>query len=212
MDILLQRYKECSKELTVKFEKNAQSLSSEERILLTILLHKTYPDIEYVFQFQKKSTKAIHMFPYLFEFLTSYIFGSNINEVPLPGRSQGVEVKNYIEYRDTLNNFLASKIYEYYSFREGNLINAEIIYSKLLHLAKQEQINIYTTNYDNIVEGYSKEPETNYNLVDGFEYDTVSHFHKWNPSTFDNNNPSNTIRLFKLHGSLNWKHHKKYGT
>jgi len=50
-------------------------------------------------------------------------------------------------------------------------------------------------------------------LVDGFEYDAKSRTHIWNESKFDDKDESdnNKLYLLKLHGSLNWKRHRKYG-
>lgn len=194
-----------------KFEVKPDSLISEERILLTILKHKTYPDIEYIFEFQKELSRMIQHCPVLVDFLKSYALGGSIKGVPTTAYELGVEIKNYLEYNDTLSDFLTTKIYEYYSWREQNIEKINKIYSKLLYLNNQELTNIFTTNYDGIIESYCKESERRYNLVDGFEYDSFSGLKKWNSSTFSQVNDTTSLYLFKLHGSLNWKRHRKHG-
>jgi hypothetical protein len=198
-------------ELVNKFGNLPDSLISEERILLTILKHKSYPDIEYIFEFQKELSRMNQFCPLVVDFLKSYALGGTIKGVPTSAYEQGIQIENYLEYNETLSEFLTNKIYEYYSWREHNIEKINEIYSKLLHLNNQELINIFTTNYDGTIESYCKESERQYNLVDGFEYDPFSRLKKWNCSTFDQVRETNNLHLFKLHGSLNWKRHRKHG-
>ena len=74
----------------------------------------------------------------------------------LTAHDLGVEIKNYLDYNDTLSDFLTTKLYEYYSWREQNIEKINKIYSKLLHLDNQELTNIFTTNYDGTIEAIVK--------------------------------------------------------
>ena len=73
------------------------------------------------------------------------------------------------------------------------------IYHQLLESDDIEGLDIFTLNHDTLLEDNLKR----YPIIDGFETSGNSGISKWKPSLFDN--PSNkSIRLFKLHGSINW--------
>ena len=96
------RFKErLADELVNKFRKDIQSLSSEEKILLTVLQHQGYKDIEDVFEFQKQISKASKLFPFVVEFLRSIPLGGTIQGIPTSAYGQGVEAKNYFDYNET---------------------------------------------------------------------------------------------------------------
>jgi hypothetical protein len=201
-------------ELVVKFGNQPDLVDSEQRILLTILKHKAYPDIEYVLEFQKQLSRMNHLYPLAIDFFKSYQLGGTIKGVPTAAHEQGVETRFYFEYNDYLVDFVASKLYEYYSWREHNIEKIQKVYSRLFHLGDQDSTDIFTTNYDTVVEEYCKESsQYQYYLIDGFEYDPKSRSQIWNQSKFDQNVASdmNRVCIFKLHGSLNWKRHRKYG-
>jgi hypothetical protein len=83
-----------------------------------------------------------------------------------------------------------------------------------LALPRPATIDIFTTNYDRAIEkiwtnGLQKEAlGSNYHLVNGFatrnEYLAGK---SWYPASYDEENrpKGDVIRLFKLHGSLNWR-------
>jgi hypothetical protein len=201
-------------ELVNKFGSNPDLIRSELRVLLTILKHEAYPDVEYIFEFQKQLSRMIQLCPLVVDFFKSYTLAGTIKGVPTAAHEQGVDTKNYFEYNDYLVDFVGSKIYEYYSWQEHNIENIQKVYSKLFHLGNQDNIDIFTTNYDTVVKEYSKESsQYQYHLIDGFEYDHKSRSQIWNQSKFNENTGSDTsiISIFKLHGSLNWKRHRKYG-
>jgi hypothetical protein len=107
-------------------------------------------------------------------------------------------------------DFVVTKLYATYSSKPQNIEMSQRIYSSLFNITNQERIEIFTTNYDNLVEDHCREAQ--YNLVDGFEYDHASRLMEWKPSLFDENIAQNrrSIILYKLHGSLNWKRHRNY--
>ena len=79
--------------------------------------------------------------------------------------------------------------------------NATKIYDDLFSsLAKSQEImNIFTTNYDLTIERafMDKEPDA---FTDGFAYDAARRNVYWDISHYDKQ-----ARLYKLHGSVNWK-------
>jgi hypothetical protein len=204
--------KKLSTELRGKFTTNPNSLISEERILLSILEHDTHIDIEYILEFLKQLTKINHSYPVVVNYLKSYGFGTTIPHLTIG--DLGVTLNNYLDYNNYLIDLTTRKIYEYYEWREENIEKAQRIYSRLFHINDQNNKDIFTTNYDTIIEEYCKEStERELNLVDGFVYDPKSGNHNWISSNFDEKNDSqnNNLYLFKLHGSLNWKRRRKYG-
>jgi len=202
-------------ELETKFTTEGD-LPEEEKILFTILKYKTYKDIEYVFDFWEKlmRLKKDKEYSALVDFLISNIFHVEFEKIYGTGHSQAASLDRYFHHNETLMDFLVRKLYQNYSWKSENFEKAKIIYSSLTDLAKKQQkIDIFTTNYDTVIEEYCKENRELYNMIDGFKYDAVSECIKWNPTLFDeeNNSEKQKIFLYKLHGSLNWKHHMKYG-
>lgn len=65
-----------------------------------------------------------------------------------------------------------------------------------------DQIDIFTLNHDTVLETYFENLNMPSPLIDGFDVPT-NNVRYWNPSLFESSN-NNRIRLFKLHGSINW--------
>ena len=75
------------------------------------------------------------------------------------------------------------------------------------HLRSQTgSVTIFTTNYDTVIETYCR--VNKHACVDGFVGE--SDLRRW-VGDFDTQNANNSVRLYKLHGSLEWKLHKEYG-
>lgn len=74
-----------------------------------------------------------------------------------------------------------------------------------VHSKDDNVINVFTTNYDSVVERGLATSDT-YEVVDGFR-DTPLEPAEWDPSLFDAVPSLQKIRvnLFKLHGSLSWR-------
>ena len=68
-------------------------------------------------------------------------------------------------------------------------------------------IDVFTTNYDQIIEKYVKNKKETMKLYDGFLYDATSEDHIFSSNSFttDNTTDQTYVRLYKLHGSINWK-------
>jgi len=78
----------------------------------------------------------------------------------------------------------------------------------VIDLNDDKKLDIFTTNYDSVIEEVSL--RLRLRLVDGFSYDAKRKGRFWEPALFEQPTPF-TLRLFKLHGSLNWRetHHGK---
>tara|TARA_R110000868_G_scaffold144959_1_gene364447 strand:- start:7275 stop:8480 length:1206 start_codon:yes stop_codon:yes gene_type:complete len=75
------------------------------------------------------------------------------------------------------------------------------------NLLDRSQLNFFTTNYDTLLEDALS--LSRYKVVDGFSGGAVGF---WSPKhEFYSENNSNAIFLYKLHGSIDWHHHKDYG-
>lgn len=81
-------------------------------------------------------------------------------------------------------------------------------YDKIFqHMRSQTgSIAVFTTNYDTVIETYCRLNKRV--CVDGFA--GTSDLRKW-AGDFDARNADDSVRLYKLHGSLEWKLHKEYG-
>jgi hypothetical protein len=107
----------------------------------------------------------------------------------------------------SLRDNIHSQIFDLYRF-DYNLTPKLALYDQLFSLLPQlrREIIIYTTNYDRIIEA-SCEQRPAFDIRVGFEYNAKVQRHLWNTDSFDRESRSDatTIKLFKLHGSLDWK-------
>jgi len=109
---------------------------------------------------------------------------------------------------------IISRLHLHYAFdptRTDDIVKA---YDVLIHLIKDvstpvEEIHVFTTNYDRIIEEYSLKTELPVSLVDGFIRETRTNRRFWFANDFERKEKlsANTtvLKLFKLHGSLDWR-------
>ena len=69
-----------------------------------------------------------------------------------------------------------------------------------------DPVTVFTTNYDTAIETYCREGDCT--CIDGF-VPNLDH-RKWT-GNFDTKGVDKPVRLYKLHGSLDWKRHREYG-
>jgi hypothetical protein len=78
----------------------------------------------------------------------------------------------------------------------------------MIHDFGQRIISVFSTNYDRNVEEFCA-GISNIELRDGFVYDAKTRRHIWNPTSsfnaINHRSKRRVVRLFKLHGSLDWK-------
>jgi len=79
-----------------------------------------------------------------------------------------------------------------------DLVVAKGIYSKLLQLAKKHKLEIFTTNYDSVIEDVCT--DLDYDFSDGFRLDNIIGKFLWDPDYLGDRN----INIYKLHGSVTW--------
>ena len=113
-----------------------------------------------------------------------------------------------------LERQIESTIKSYYRWKYNDQTLLDGYDQTLLHVYNQifsqlrsqtDSVAVFTTNYDTIIETYcfaSKCP-----CIDGFVNEHG--YRKWT-GNFDTN-ANNSIRLYKLHGSVDWKLHREFG-
>jgi hypothetical protein len=89
------------------------------------------------------------------------------------------------------------------------------IYNQVFEFLKSHRsdIRIFTTNYDRVIEQFCIQTRERHRLIDGFDrVSSDSEISEWSGNFADpKDKDSRTIvRLYKLHGSLNWKSHKRF--
>lgn len=123
--------------------------------------------------------------------------------------------KGYKTFQDTLNNMkglrekIIDDIYRQYEFDENKIDKICKTYSPLISALmslNNDDVPIFTTNYDRVIENFCYKKDIS--VIDGFKRnDENIEESEWTPELF--NQPKNqknpSIRLFKLHGSLNWR-------
>jgi len=112
----------------------------------------------------------------------------------------------------SLRDKIEETIFELYRFRPA-CKSSFPLYSKLFSFIREfsaaSQFDIYTTNYDRIMEEFLMQAGE-YRLIDGFEVDPRTKRMSWSPESLSwptlkvLTEPAFPVYLFKLHGSLNW--------
>jgi hypothetical protein len=83
---------------------------------------------------------------------------------------------------------------------DGNIAVAGNLFDQTLQNSIYTSINIFTLNNDTLIERYLQSKGTL--CADGFGKSQANGLRFWDPSTFDPH--AERIRLFKLHGSIDW--------
>lgn len=128
-----------------------------------------------------------------------------------------VAFQDFIKQVEEVEKVIIKEVFHAYSwineFDEPLRIIWNTILSKLIE--SFEDIRIITTNYDRAIEEYCSWKDTKYQCIDGFKRDSYSDRNIWNNGDFEScvnrESDKKPLYIYKLHGSLNWKEHKKYG-
>jgi hypothetical protein len=122
-------------------------------------------------------------------------------------------------YQETLMDLLSNSInvkrimedevYNHYSRDNLKVNDLNFIFNSIFETIKgySAMIEVFTTNYDVAVEEYLENNSIMY--ADGFKLHPYKKRFLWDPTIY--NDPESTVRVYKLHGSLNWKEHRKHG-
>ncbi len=178
-----------------------------EEMLESFLSPAKYPDIEYVLQ----SVRDIKKFA---KSLGGEYFFEHGKNGHFSFKHGGFSFNEFIERINDIEKSLELAIYENYRWNHDHDSTATGIYDIIFNRLRNhtDSINIFTTNYDRVIEEYCNSKH-DYQCVDGFARSPPhSERNLWNGNF--NVKPDGNItpvKLCKLHGSLNWKEHVKYG-
>lgn len=142
------------------------------------------------------------------------VFSSIRTIFPIKG---GETWEAYVRLCKRLKGRIISTLYVQYEFDPVKIDNVVRAYAGLVNLIQKYNaggsrsrgtLDVFTTNYDRVVEEFALNAKANIHLIDGFSTDSRSGRRLWNPTVFTEpslNREESLLRLFKLHGSLNWR-------
>jgi len=101
-------------------------------------------------------------------------------------------------------------VFNAYNWNTEHNAHLKVFYSRLFKIICEESniVNVGTTNYDQSVEKFCVLPNSKYDCHDGFVMDGLNDetiFSADNFNLVNTDNGKTDVRLFKIHGSLNWK-------
>lgn len=190
-----------------KYEDIADS-SAEEYYLDSILNFPDFNDIEDVLQ----CTKEVE------EFFTKSKYGGKFllerkPELMFTDQRRPWGLKILIDKIKKIRMKIEDEIFNNYAWNHSD---DEALYKVLTFIIKTTQnttqFHIFTTNYDRAIEEYCSNSDGKFHYIDGFRYSKSNNRRIWDGNFEDHiEQDSVNICLYKLHGSLNWKRHRKYG-
>ena len=178
--------------------------NSDLVLLNQILNNKDFRDIEHVLELLD-ILKGVNK-PRFLSFINQYYA-----QVNLGNNNQGLDFRIFLNNANTLRSKIQRDIFRQYEFNPAALPRINEIYVPLIRalffLNKNSPLSIFTTNYDQIIENACS--KNNILLIDGFKRMSKADDEcEWNPEEYyeeitEKNSP--LVRLYKLHGSLNWR-------
>lgn len=128
-------------------------------------------------------------------------------------------VTNYKEEAKELEDDIKEHMFNLYVFQpEKHIDKVEKIYKPLIDAllvdpifeTDVEELPIFTTNYDLAIDNLAERPfMRNFDLVDGFELVGRHPESVFSLSEYEKPREKTAIKLFKLHGGLNWLNRKR---
>jgi hypothetical protein len=120
-------------------------------------------------------------------------------------RFSNVQYGNFESIAMSLREQVRTEIFRTYSWKP-ELRGKLDLYKQLFSLFQGPVLEVFTTNYDRVIEEYCK-AEPSIDLENGFVADEKRRVWEWNPTTSYKASPQSQrlLRLYKLHGSLNWR-------
>lgn len=122
---------------------------------------------------------------------------------------------DYVNLCKNLRQRIMGELHTQYEFDPVRRVDVQEVYSALFdalfRTGSQGDLDIFTTNYDTVVEEYLAgviSAGRRFKLVDGFPYSPLRKGRFWKASEFQEEYSEREgvlLRLFKLHGSLNWR-------
>lgn len=180
----------------------------DAEILQSFIRNPKYPDIEYILQ----AVKDIEKFStskggdYFFTQGKHGIFSYDKGSVPF---------ETFVSKIKKVEEKLVTAIYDNYGWNPDNELPLLAIYLKIFEFLKKhaETVSIFTTNYDRCIEEFCQ-IRNEYRCTDGFvRVPPHTELSIWEDAydDIDKSKEITDVYLYKLHGSLNWKEHRRYG-
>lgn len=114
---------------------------------------------------------------------------------------------SYVNASHKSKEIIEDIITQNYKWSTSKNASAEKILGPLFDFvkSKDEQVTVFTTNYDTAIEEYCGKVRRNTECVDGFKFDDVRRRVVWDGKFVPQNDALGTkVFLYKLHGSMNW--------
>ena len=117
------------------------------------------------------------------------------------------------ELRERLRGHVHDRLWDF-DREKGASLYGDLLRPFIARIGSGATVDVFTTNYDRVVEGiwesrlHTKVFDVHTVLRRGFRVvNEYSPSAEWDPSTYDQPSEQEdcTVRLFKLHGSLNWR-------
>lgn len=177
--------------------------SCHKRIVGEFTDNRHFKDIEYVLQALKDIKKSSKNDGW--KFISSVLASSDLAKQC--GALKGIAPHTVFEELEAKIEEHILKAYSWDFDRDEELVSVyDPVFSALEKATNK--ITVFTTNYDNAVENYCN-MSNQYSCVDGFAING-SH-HKWDERNYSIDGIEHPVYLYKLHGSLDWKEHKRHG-
>lgn len=138
------------------------------------------------------------------------MFGeSNIKIKHYDGKETYLPINLLPTYFGDIKNTIESEILRRYAWNPKYNEKLLLIYDSMINRLREKfsEIRIATTNYDRAIEEYCVLKK--YFCIDGFERNSISDVNVWK-GQFRDDRSKDSLILYKLHGSLNWKRHVQY--
>jgi len=133
------------------------------------------------------------------------------------GAGESISFLEMLDGMEKLRDRIQSDVFRQYEFDPTTIGPITQVYSPLVEmlslLSNYKEIPIFTTNYDRVIEEFCRSNKLT--CIDGFKRTGGSEEFEWNPEDFNReitDTSETTIKLFKLHGSLNWRIRKSDNT
>jgi len=120
-------------------------------------------------------------------------------------RFSNLRYGNFESIAMSLREQVRTEIFRTYSWKPEFQPKLDL-YGQLFPLFHGAVLDVFTTNYDRVIEEYCK-AEPSIRLENGFVADEKRRVWEWNPTVSYEASSGNQrlLRLYKLHGSLNWR-------
>jgi len=179
--------------------------------LQTLLACDEFEDIEHILQTMKDLTILKDQYGGKFLY---WLGKENRMVIGMDGRNH--PYSEFVDNLDKVKLTLENEVFQNYSwnYKFDDIVNTLLTPVFDLLQSKSDEIVIFTTNYDRAIEEYCSKDDNRYFCVDGFKLHHDSARFIWNKGDFsyaDAITDKTKVFLFKLHGSLNWKKHTRYG-